>query len=317
MIIGHERQRNILKNIANSGNISHAFLFSGQGQLGKKTIAIEFAKTMNCASEDKPCGKCKSCIDIENNRHPDFIFIAPAASGREIEVAKIREAIWKLSLTPYDSEYKIAIINECHLMNAESQNCFLKTLEEPRGKAILILVTEYPDSLLSTISSRAQRIKFFPVSNAKIKAGLIKIGIGEEKSEKIIALSCGKPGKAIFLTDEKQFAEQERMIGDIISIGKFSVAERFKYAKNQLDKADENATEKFDLMLGVWLDYFRAMFFKKAVKDSDIKISEGIFSDYPIEKIGKIIKNIQLTEYLISTTNASPKLALEQLLLEI
>lgn len=317
MIIGHEKQRSILKNIANSGNISHAFLFSGQSQLGKKAIATEFAKTVNCQEKDKPCGKCKSCIDIENNRHPDFIFISPSAPGKEIEVAKIREAIWKLSLTPYDSEYKIAIIDECHLMNAESQNCFLKTLEEPRGKAILILITEYPDSLLSTISSRAQRIKFFPVSEGKIKAGLIKIGIGEEKSEKITALSCGKPGKAIFLTDEKQFNEQERIVSDILNIGKFNVADRFKYAKNQFDKADENAAEKLNLMLAIWLDYFRAIFFKKAVKDNNIKISEGIFSEYPIKKIGKIIKNIQLTEYLISTTNASPKLALEQLLLEI
>ncbi|PIV68380.1 MAG: hypothetical protein COS07_04185, partial [Candidatus Aenigmarchaeota archaeon CG01_land_8_20_14_3_00_37_9] len=158
---------------AESGRISHAYLFCGQEKLGKKTIALEWISSL--------FGQ-----DLQNAQHPDLIFLEPTdppsvkdskekpTGKKEIRISQIRELIWKLSLKPYSAPYKAVIIDQAHLMNQDAQTSLLKTLEEPKGKTFLILITEMPESLFPTIRSRVENIKFYPVKKEEIKNYLKK-----------------------------------------------------------------------------------------------------------------------------------------------
>ena len=191
---GHQKQWQFLKKSAELGKLPHALLFYGQEGLGKKTLAIKFAKSLVSG-------------DIEKGTHPDFILIE--SEGKEIQIAQIRELIGRLSFKPYLADFKIAVLNNAHLMTQEAQNCFLKFLEEPKGKTILILVTAYPSLLLPTIISRVQKVRFFPTKSFEIR-------------------------------------NKEEFISDLIKISESDLVSRFQYAKNI---STENLKETLDTWL--------------------------------------------------------------------
>lgn len=283
MIIGHQKQRQFLKKSAEANRIPHAFLFSGQEQLGKKALAVEFARF------------------LVKDSHPDFILLEPEVNN--IQISQIRELIWKLSLRPYSALFKVAVIDQAHLMNQQAQNCFLKTLEEPKGNSILILITEHPEMLVPTILSRVQRIKFFPVKKEEIENYLIKQGACKKKAEHLSSFSSGRPGTAIdFLADSSKIENQEKIVSDIDKISKADFSFRFQYAKSL---AEQNYKE----ILDIWLRYFRNLFLFRLKGDNSIK--------YSLSKLKRIISSIQSTNHLMFSTNVNPKLALEILLMEM
>jgi len=294
MVIGHQKQWQFLKKSVKLSRFSHAYLFSGQEKLGKKTIAYEFIKLFfgNDAIQS----------------HPDFIFITPIE--KEIQIKQIRDLNWRLSLKPFSAPLKVAIIDQAHLMNAEAQNCFLKTLEEPRGETLLILISEYPEFLFPTIRSRTEIIKFYPVPRKEIEAYLKKQGAGEEKSRLISQISQGKPGVAIdFLNYPQKLKERELLINEIVKLTKSDLNFRFQYAKKLSKTAD------FKKNLDLWLFYFREILLSKIDKNNIGKIDIG--DTCKISKIQNILEKIQSTNFLISTTNVNPRLALEVLMLEL
>ena len=138
----HKKQWDFLRKSVEMGKLPHALLFYGEESVGKKDFAIEFSKFL-----------------IGKTNPPDFILIEPQKSA--IEISQIRDLIRVLSFKPYSAKFKLAVIDKAHLMTRESQNCFLKFLEEPTDKTFLILITEYPFSLLPTILSRVQKIRFY------------------------------------------------------------------------------------------------------------------------------------------------------------
>ena len=293
MIIGHQKQWQFLRKSLELGKLSHAYLFSGETQLGKKNLALEFAKLIN--GENFDFG------------HPDLILIEPY-EGREIQIIQIRELIQKLSLKPYSAFLKVAMIDQAHLMNSEAQNCFLKTLEEPKGNTILILITEAPETLFPTIRSRCEIIKFYPVKISEIENYLESQGISKEKSKAIARLSLGRPGLAIdFLTNPQKLENQKKIIEELIKIssGKTSLSLRFQYAKDLV------MNPELSEILNIWLSYFRTLLLEQFLPP-EVKKPE-----YPFSKLKNIIKQIQNTIFLISTKNINPRLALEILMLEL
>jgi len=156
MILGHQKQWQFLKKSLKHGRVSHAYLFYGQQQLGKKKLALKFAKLLNCEADfdDRPCNDCKACEEIERRQHPDLSIIEPDKG--EIKIDQVRDLTDRLSKKPYQGPYKIAIIDEAHLLNHEAESALLKTVEEPKGKTVLILITSQKDSLVSTLISRME-----------------------------------------------------------------------------------------------------------------------------------------------------------------
>jgi len=286
MVVGHKKQWEFLKKSADLHQFSHAFLFSGQEKLGKKKIALEWASLL--------LGK-----SVENF-HPDLILVEPQGK-KEIQIEQIRELIWKLSLKPYSASSKIAIIDEAHTMNHHAQTCLLKTLEEPKGETILILISQAPEYLLPTIISRVETLKFYPVAEEEIKKYLLGQGAEEKTAEGIAEISLGRPGRALdFLSQPQKIKSFQAKTDKIKKISAADLALRFQYVK---DLAEEPQDLKEDL--DIWLGYFRNILLSKEN------------NKYSASDLRNILKNIQTTEYLISTTNVNTKLALENLMLRI
>lgn len=308
MIIGHQKQWQFLKKAFLLGRIPHALLFEGQEQIGKKTLAIEFIKLINCQENDfslRPCQKCLSCQAIGRGVHPDFISISPI--DREIQISQIRDLSLRLVKKPSLSPFKSAILDESHLMNQEAQSAFLKTLEEPKGNTILILITEYPERLFPTILSRVQKIKFFPVKKEEIENFLREKRISEEKTEEILKSSLAKPGLVIdFLINPERLEKRKMIIKELDEILHSDLANRFQYVK------DLSLKNNLREILELWLNYFRDRLLQETLRESFPK--KGNSSSF---KLKNTLRQIEKVNFLISTTNINRKLALEMLMLEI
>jgi len=314
MIIGHSKQWDFLKKVVFLERLPHAFLFSGPEHLGKRKIALEFVKFIFCQEKNfskKPCGFCPSCFSLEKGVHPDLILLENPLS-REIGISEIREIIRKLSLKPYLAPLKIAVIDKAHLMTREAQNCFLKTLEEPKGKTLLILITNYPLLLLPTILSRVQEMRFFPVNKEEIKKFLLKNKADPKEAELIIRYAGPKPGKAIeFFLDKEKREKHKKIIKDLETILRSDLSYRFDYVKKiSLEEKKEGGVLFFEI-LEVWLAYFREFLFEIVREENKNK------RNYPLKKIKKIIPLIQNIYYLISSTNVNKRLAMEILMMHL
>jgi len=195
-IIGHEKQVNFLQKSIKKKRLSHAYLFIGPEGVGKLTIALAFAKALECEDgrDEDFCGHCQSCLAIEKGNHPDVHLISPESGKEEISIAQIKKLCRDFTLSALSGLYKIGVIQGADLLGRAAANAFLKTLEEPLGKAIFIL-TSSSESILPTISSRCQILKFPSLSIVKVDA-------------------------------------RENLIKDLISILNSDNNYRFKYAEN-------------------------------------------------------------------------------------
>jgi DNA polymerase-3 subunit delta' len=284
-IIGHQKQWQFLKKSSELKKISHAYLFSGQEKLGKKTIALKWVSLIT----GRPFKK----------QHPDFILIEP--ENRNIQISQIRDLIWRLSLKPSFAPFKIAIIDQAHLMGIAAQHALLKTLEEPKGEAVLILITEKPERLFSTIRSRCEIIKFYPVKKEEIKEFLKKQKVLEKEAEKITELSRGRPGEAIdFIENPQKLEKRKKVIEEFNQVLNSSLSERFQYAKDLSQKDDLKD------VLEIWLDSLR----------SDL-IKEAKLEKHSLSQLKLRLELLQKINYLILNTNINSRLALETFFLNL
>lgn len=300
--IGHSKQWRFIKALVRNSRRPHAFLFSGAEQLGKKKVALELIKSLDCqTSNDGCCGACATCRSFKQRTHPDFIFLEPQEGKREIQIAQAREMIWKLSLKPLVSFFKTAIIDNAHLLNRESQNALLKTLEEPKGETLLILISHRPQFLLPTVRSRLQEIKFFPVVRPELEKFLSEKGVLQKEIDEIIELAGGRPGRALGLWQEpQQLARQKETRKALPKLLKSDLAGRFSYAK---DKSLEEIKENLE----IWLGYLREILLL-GLRTRSRDLSEILRAIQAIERLNLVI---------LTHKNINPRLALEGLMLEL
>ena len=203
-------QNIIVKTLGNAllnNRVSHAYLFSGPRGTGKTSIAKVFAKMINCENLNnlKPCDKCISCTQINNNQNIDVIEIDAASNNGVDEIREIRN---KISLVPTNSKYKVYIVDEVHMLTNQAFNALLKTLEEPPAHAIFIFATTEYYKIPKTILSRCQRFDFKKVSEEDILDRLKyivkkeKINVSDEALKEIALLSDGGMRDSISLLDQ-------------------------------------------------------------------------------------------------------------------
>jgi len=206
-IEGHEKSiRTLQRAIANNA-LAHAYLFSGQAGIGKKRTAFALAAAVNClnARPEGGCGECSSCRKVEKLCHPDVHVLVP--DGDEIKIDQIRQVQADFALKPFEGTKKVLIVDNAESMNAASSNAFLKTLEEPPGDALIILITAMPQSLLPTIRSRCQEIAFHPLPRNTLARALVHTrGLSEEDAWFIAALAQGSMGRGLEMDIEQEKA---------------------------------------------------------------------------------------------------------------
>ncbi len=325
MILGHKKQRHILRYLAETDKIAHAYLFSGVSQLGKRTIALEFIKLLDCSVVDftkRPCQVCYSCKALQKNQHPDFIIVEPRVFSsadvqktkkkQEIKIAQIRDIQQKLSFSSYSAPIKAVILDEAHTLNQEAASAFLKILEEPKGRTIFILISSHPEMILPTILSRVQIIKFFPIALPEIEVYLKQKRIPETQIQEIISLSLGRPGIVIdYLLNPDKLKDEKDKIQELEKLIQSNLSKRFEYAKT-LSKAPQELKDTLD----VWLKYLRKTLLSK-ISLKNLRISHDEVSNYSLIKIKKILEIIQKTNFLLSSTNVNSQLALEILMIKL
>lgn len=303
MIIGHQRILNFLKKSVENKKISHAYLFLGPENVGKTKVALEFAKIIEG-------------VDIEKGIHPDIMVIEPE---RTIGINEIRKIRHSLSLHPYQAPYRIVLVSRAEKMTEEASNALLKTLEEPLGKAVLILTTSIPEALPLTIKSRCEVVRFSPVPLVEIEDYLLSEGRSKQQAHEIARFSLGRPGIAIrFLEDRALFWEEKRLIQEVSTIISADLTDRYQY----VEKFSKNP-KNIPRTLNAWIILFRDLLLAaQGCENLVINISQlrdivRLSSQYPVKKIKEIIYLIERTKFLISTTNVNPRLAMEVLMLEL
>lgn len=158
-VVGQEHITQTLKHQVASGNINHAYLFTGSRGTGKTSTAKIFAKAVNCKNNinGEPCFECSVCKSLEQVNNVDVIEIDAASNNRVDEIRDIRE---KVKFLPVNGKYKVYIIDEVHMLTDQAFNALLKTLEEPPEHIIFILATTEVHKLPQTILSRCMRFDF-------------------------------------------------------------------------------------------------------------------------------------------------------------
>ncbi len=220
-IIGQEKAINILLKSFKEDKISPSYIFIGSEGVGKRFTAIEFAKTINCLyinNNLEACEICNICNKINKQCCPDLKIIEPIKDSIRIE--QIRELSREIYLKPFENRKKIYIIDHVDKMTIEASNCLLKTIEEPPDYAMLILICMNTDSILPTIISRCQLIKFRLIDSSKIRKMLLnKIDLEESKAELVSKLAQGSIGRAFkLISDKEYFDRREKLLGYLTRI---------------------------------------------------------------------------------------------------
>lgn len=209
-ILGHKKQIEQLKNAVKNNRVPHAYLFSGPDGIGKKKIAEEFIKFLNCADQDRvnilSCENCNSCLRIQNENQPDYFYITDQDGSIKIE--QVRNLASSLSFKNVITKYKCVIINNCELITAEGANSLLKIIEEPGENVMFFLITSNENRVLPTIRSRAQKINFQQLSPIELKELGEKNNLFSENMDFLIEFSQGSFGKLSSLVSDNDFLEE-------------------------------------------------------------------------------------------------------------
>ncbi|MBC7457834.1 MAG: DNA polymerase III subunit delta' [Bdellovibrionaceae bacterium] len=176
-ICGHQVQITHLEEAVDRKRLPHAMLFTGPESIGKKIVAYAIAQKLLCEvkdTPDTPCGVCPSCIRVAKHQSENVLYIEP--SGQNIKVDQARHIIEFLNLSNFGRS-RVVIIDQAHLFNPQAANSILKILEEPSDNVFFILIAPEAESMMRTIRSRSQVIRFNPLSEIEIKS--IKPGLPE------------------------------------------------------------------------------------------------------------------------------------------
>jgi len=244
-VVGHQRPLQIIRKEIERGRVYHAYLFTGMEGIGKRLVAVNMAKALNCADHgDDACDHCSSCQRMDKGIHPDLIQITPA--GEAIKIGQIRELQRDIAFKPYEARWRVIIVDQAERMTREAANAFLKTLEEPPPWTTIILVATAGAGLPPTVLSRCQRIPFNPLSQEEINKVLIN-HLTAEEIHTLAPLAGGSPGRAIRM-DAEEVAQVRGALSSALSP---SLRDRLHVAQELAHQ--EGRGGMFLEVLGGWL----------------------------------------------------------------
>ncbi len=361
-VIGQERAVAVLRRaVEEEGRLSHAYLFAGPERVGRSTTARAFAQALNCSARiaaqaeaggafsdlgatgvgrpvslQAPCGDCRSCRLIAEDKHPDVEWVGvggvceesehrdhSADGSHDIRICQVRRLERVVSRTPFEGRYRVVVIDPADALTTEAANAFLKTLEEPPPRVVLVLITAREEMLPETVRSRCRRIAFCGVPRQAIEGALRqRWGVEPNEASRLARLAQGRLGWAVAaLEDEGLLAARERAFDDLETVLRGGVAERFSCAASlgarfMSDPAEVSAT------LESWRDWWRDVLVASAGQEALVATSERLdtlrsqAAQYGVGGSVQALKSV-LDARRHLEEHASPTLALEVMLLEL
>jgi DNA polymerase-3 subunit delta' len=265
--------------------LPHGLLFVGPVGVGKAATAGALGALFLCENpkQDVPCGHCDSCRVFEAGNHPDYHVVTKEliryhdkggkSKGIELSIHVLRpELVEPANRKPMMGRGKVFVVEQAELMNTAAQNAILKTLEEPAGRTLIILLTDQPESLLTTIRSRCQTFRFGSLRFETVVTQLRKRGIAESAAADAATFSRGSLGTALKWIEDGVIAPAGELIKQLTQLLQGEPPENlaawFKsaaesYAEKQLERdelasKDQATREGLNLYLRLAADHFRA-----------------------------------------------------------
>jgi len=252
-VVGHKWAVDLLKRSLASERVAHAYLLTGPPQIGKRSLALNFAQALNCLDQEKPCGQCLACSKIAHGSHPDVQVIQ--GEGRTIKIDQMRTLRHEAALFPLEGRWKVYIIRQMEQATAEAANCLLKTLEEPPSHVILMLTASEAEALLPTIVSRCQVLNLRPLATETVQRSLQeRWGVDAKRAQLLARLSGGRLGWAVAAgQDDAILGRREKHLDEMMELMGQGRVERMGYAR-QLSHNPEAVRELLHLWLSWWRD---------------------------------------------------------------
>jgi len=321
--VGHDHAIRLLRNSIETGRVSHAYLFSGPRQIGKATLARDFARALNCLEPDHPCGHCRSCKKIEASIHPDVQIIELEEGSKNISIDAVRKMREGVALRPFEGRTKVYIIEEVERLSEPAANSLLKTLEEPPPSVVMVLTTLDAASLLPTVVSRCQQVELRPVPPAAVEAALQeRHGVDPERARLLATLAKGRMGWALQTASSRNALEKrsellERLLAlaGTGRVGRFAYAAELATLHGRDPEAAKNALE-------MWQSWWRDLLLSRLgltelVVNTDLRGRMKMeAASYSVEALGRMVRSIQQTMALLGQ-NVNARLALEALMLSV
>ena len=312
-IIGHQQIVEQLQHTVASDRIAGAYLFVGPTGVGKETVARYFAQLIFCEQEAQPpivCGECLACRKVDSGNHPDLQFIRP--EGSLLKIGQIRELQKQIIYEPLEASRKVYILTDVERMNAEAENCLLKTLEEPPASSVLILLTSNIRALLPTTRSRCQILQFHLMPTQELTEILMeRFSVAPEQATTLAITADGAIGKALTQLEKGDILAEE--VPEILKatdrLAAFRLAEHFK------DNPDT---------LGELVTWYRDLLFLQQGAPNDLithihslRELQSIVPRYSRLRLQQAIQTVFDTKSLIENTNTNATLALEVMCLKL
>lgn len=312
-VIGHQHIIEQLQRTVASDRIAGAYLFVGPIGVGKETVARYFAQLIFCQQDAQPptvCGTCLACRKVDSGNHPDLQFIRP--EGSLLRIGQIRELQKQIVYEPLEASRKVYILTDVERMNAEAENCLLKTLEEPPAASVLILLTSNIQVLLPTTRSRCQILQFHPMPTQELVAVLTdRFSVAPEQATTLAIAAGGAIGKAITQLEKGGALTEEipEILKETDLLAAFRLAENFKDNPETLDSLVTWYRDLLFLQQGAPLELITHI--------HSLEELQTLVPRYSHLRIQQAIQTVFDTKSLIENTNTNATLALEVMCLKL
>ena len=298
-IIGHTKIRNVLRSLAERDTIGQSYVFFGPESVGKRLCVLEFAATL--------CGE-PDFIPTEEKPHPfDVMILRPETETKRgvtkekaLSAESARESIHFLSRFPVSGKYRVLIIEDAHKLSIAAQNALLKTLEEPNETAILLFVTHEIGSLLPTLLSRVEKIRFSFVPEETMRTESAHFFPSGEDALPAFFFSLGRPGILIAAKENPEdFSRLQNTLASLFKLSALSLKERLRLA----EELSRNIPVAIRL-LEWWLPGLHTQ-------------SKRIEERVKVERFFGFLERAEESRLLLRNTQANGRLILERLFLSI
>ena len=249
-ILGNEAALRLLKRALIGGEVSHAYLFYGPPGVGKRTVARSLGAALVAGGDAAAEARARRGL------HPDLSEVEP--EGVFTTIGQVREVVRLAASRPFEGARRVFIL-QADTLNVQAANALLKTLEEPEGEAVFVLLAASREGVLPTILSRAQAIRFNPVPHREVAGFLAKRDAAEP--ELAAALGRGSVGLSLRYAEEPElgelrdavfeagfsldgdFEERTRMAGEITARAEAVGAAREAAYLEEIEEPDRRARE--------------------------------------------------------------------------
>jgi DNA polymerase-3 subunit delta' len=300
-VLGAETARGLLARLLSSGRVPHAILFHGPEGVGKAKVARLFAASLLCETprDGAACGACPACLKVEHGNHLDLLTVtrlpkagaateagdeddgedSAGSSGKKGElrsfilVSQVRTMIEHASYAPREGRRRVFLIDPADRLLPEAQNALLKTLEEPPGEAVVLLIASRPHVLLPTVRSRCFQLGFGAMAPEALEEALAGRGIPRPEARARAALSEGRPGIAIELDVPSRIKRRDALLAALgaLAASPAAAADLTAIAAEIVGEGESSFLEGLDLAAALLRDASRSASGSRAIAHADAR----------------------------------------------